>query len=197
VNRTYDFSPATVDVCSYGGFAAELAVRTCRSAPGAGARTGGAPGFLHFLTNNLRRDIEGRFRTTHENTLFGFSGGGTFCVYSLLANPEGFSGYICASSDPAAQDGALFRMERQYAASHHDMRAKLFLSAGEEELTDPHVAAYGLVSGTSRLAEVLSTRNYPSLDLHARIIPGEVHDTSGAAAAMHWGLTALWGHGDY
>jgi predicted alpha/beta superfamily hydrolase len=195
-NRLYDFTTQTRarDLCVFDGLADELAERACQPLVPTGAeiRTGGASGLLRFLTNDLRRAVESRFRTTREHTLFGYSGGGTFCVYALLTNPEGFAQYICSSPSLAGENGALFQMEERYAASHNDMRAKLFLSAGEDELISaPIISGLGVESSMSRMAEVLSVRNYPSLDLHAHVIPGEIHDGSGIASALSLGLRLL------
>jgi uncharacterized protein len=85
-------------------------------------------------------------------------------------------------------------MEERYAQTHRDLGATVFFGAGEKEMLDPNdiVAAWGVVSSTARMVEILRSRNYPSLKLHARIFPGESH-ASVAPLNLSWAC-ACCGH---
>lgn len=59
--------------------------------------SGGADGFLAFLTEELIPTIDNNFRTTGERILYGRSESGLFTLYALFEKPEPFSAYISAS----------------------------------------------------------------------------------------------------
>ena len=73
-------------------------------------------------------------------------------------------------------DQAIFRLEAAWAAQHDDLKANVLLSAGEREIRDP----FGIVTGTVRLAEQLSARRYPRLQLKTWIVPDASHVQAGA-----------------
>jgi predicted alpha/beta superfamily hydrolase len=123
--------------------------------------------------------------------LFGYSAGGAFVGYALFARPGAFAKYICGSPALYLSNGAIFKLEEQYAAEHDDLPADVFFGAGDAEITEPLIAGYGCVSSMAKMAETLSFRGYPSLRLTVKIFPGEIHQT-----AMHsvlvWGVRSLW-----
>jgi predicted alpha/beta superfamily hydrolase len=176
----------------FSGFfgAALLEQRLSTEAPD--MKRGNAAGFLKFLVDELRPVLARDYRMSNEHVLFGDSAGGSFCIYALLKRPEAFSRYVCGS--PALYMGGfeLFRMEERYAQMHRDLKAELFLGAGEAELTERDIVpAWGVVSSMARMAEILSQRNYPSLKLHVRVFPGETHGSAAALNLAH-GLQAVW-----
>jgi predicted alpha/beta superfamily hydrolase len=61
-----------------------------------------------------------------DNTLFGHSGGGLFCGYSVVTKPAAFNRYVCGSAPFDAGDFQVFRLEEQYAQRNKDMPAKVF-----------------------------------------------------------------------
>lgn len=66
--------------------------------PPADGSTGGAEGFLAFLREELKPDIEARFAIDRSNrTLFGHSYGGLFTLYALVNDPALFDHYVAAS----------------------------------------------------------------------------------------------------
>jgi uncharacterized protein len=136
---------------------------------------GGAPIFLEFLVDNVRPALLREYRMSEENILWGNSGGGMFCLYTILKRSAAFEHYICGSPSVNASDYELFKMEERYATSHQDLSASLFLGAGEKEALEDYMGAWGILSSTVRMGEVLSLRRYPSLNLAVRIFPGETH----------------------
>jgi len=200
--RAYDFSSTrNNDICSYQEPGGHLYEKQCKLvldwSKAAGEPSvdllGGAPKFLNFIIDDVRKQLASDYRMENDNTLFGFSAGGYFCTYALLTRPDGFDRYICGSPNLNIDAGIAFQLEEAYAKSHTDMKAKVFFSAGEDEITQGGVvSAAGLVSWMARMAEILKVRNYPSLELHARVFPGEIHDGSGARISLYWGLRTLW-----
>jgi predicted alpha/beta superfamily hydrolase len=196
--RSYEFSSSTVrGFTGFGGdlLDAQLAVagEKRKAAGEPPLEHGGAPQFLAFLVDDVRVALARDYRMGTDHTLFGDSAGGSFCTYALFARPEAFSRYICASPNLHTGDHEMFRMEERYAKAHKDLKATVFFSAGESEILDPNefVRAWGVVSATARMAEILSMRRYPSLKLHARILPGEDH-ASVPPLNLSWGLRTVW-----
>ena len=195
--RLYDFTPENLGY-QFEGYGSELANRELKEtddrylAAGMQIATkfGGAPAFLKFLIETARPALARKYRMANDNTLFGHSGGGTFCVYALLARPDGFSRYICGSPALAWGNYGLFKMEQEYSRMHKDLPAEVFFGAGDEEITDKD-QAYATVSSMTRMAEILTARHYPSLKLYAHIFPGEDHE-SVMALNLGWGLRTLW-----
>ncbi len=189
--RFYDFSSADRPLCSSTLPGAALFERECGSLARIGRKGGSAP-FLSFLVDRVRPEILKRYRGSNDHTLFGYSAGGNLCLYALLTRPDAFHKYICGSAAPNNANGALFEVEEAYARRHSDLKAKLFLSAGEGEIAQGGiVSAAGIASGTVRMAEILALRRYPSLRLDVRIFPGAVHDGPSRAQALYAGLRAF------
>ncbi len=172
--RTYDFIPAKEELGPLLG-----------AAPG----IGGAAGFLDFFVNQLRPMLAKEYRLDLDDQAYaGHSGGGQFGLYVLLNKPESFHKYIISS--PAAYQTWL-DMEARYHEKNKDLKAKVFLSAGEAEFAHPLWSASQVGSTVATMAERLTTRGYPSLELTVRIFAGEDHITVMPVAYTR-GIRALW-----
>ena len=152
---------------------------------------GGAAGFLDFFVNQLRPMLAKEYRLDLDDQGYaGHSGGGQFGLYVLLNKPESFHKYIISS--PAAYQTWL-DMEARYFEKHRDLKAKVFLSAGEEEFAHPIWSGSQIGSTVATMADRLMVRNYPSLELTVRIFPGEDH-LSVIPIAFTRGIRTLWGN---
>ncbi len=147
---------------------------------------GGAERFLDFLIDTVRPALASDYRLADDHCLSGYSAGGTFVAYSLFARPGGFTRYICGSGSL----DCVWPYEERYAAEHDDLPAHVFLAAGEGEPQD-HLG-WNNVSSIARLAELLSIRKYPSLELTLKIFPGETHKTM-LGPLFSWGVRSVWG----
>jgi hypothetical protein len=137
---------------------------------------GGSSIFLTFIVDTVRPALSREYRMSDDNILWGHSGGGQFCVHALLKRPDAFKHYICGSPCLYISDYELFKMEQRYAQTHQDLSASLFMGAGEGEAVEGQfIPAWGIVSSTARMAEVLHLRQHPSLKLDVRIFPRETH----------------------
>ncbi len=149
---------------------------------------GGAAGFLDFLVNQLRPLLAKEYRMDPtDHGYAGHSGGGQFGLYVLFNRPESFTKYLISS--PAANQPWL-DMEQAWFAQHKDLKARVFLSAGEAEAT--LYAAAQIASTVALVAERLAGRKYPSLELSVRVFPGEDHLTV-LPVAYTRGIRYLWG----
>ncbi len=198
MRRSFDFSPNTIR--GFEGFGGKLHRERQEAADkklkergeAVHPRLGGGPRFLSFVVHDVRRQLARDYRLADDHTLFGDSGGGLICAYALLAQPATFDRYICGSASLAAGDFEVFRLEQRYAQRHKDLQAKVFFGAGEAEaLQGGSVSSWGVLSSTTRIAEILKMRAYPSLKLDFRIFPGENH-SSVMPLNLAWGLRAVW-----
>jgi predicted alpha/beta superfamily hydrolase len=199
MRRNFDFSPS--EVAGFSGFGSkaheerERAGEVKRKAQGATPidRFGGAPRFLPFVSEQVRERLAQDYRMADDHTLFGHSGGGLFCAYTLVAQPKAFNRYICGSAPLAAGDFEVFRIEERYAQQHKDLPAATFFGVGEKEALDGNT--FGVFSSTARLTEILKTRAYPSLKLSFRAFEGEGH-VSVIPPLLSFGLRSVW-EGDF
>jgi predicted alpha/beta superfamily hydrolase len=104
---------------------------------GAEVRTGGAAKFLSALKTEVVPFIEKHFRASSERVFVGYSYGGLFGGYVLFHEPGLFQGYLLGSPSFWWDYGALFRDEKQYADTHKDLAARVFLSYGSLEDSRP------------------------------------------------------------
>lgn len=129
--------------------------------------TGEAANFLAFLKEELIPLIETNYRAdTSQRMLMGSSFGGLFALYTLLTEPELFSGYVAASPAVSFGNRTIFKQEAEYADQHQDLPLKLYLSVGELEPLAPPVKAF---------INIINERGYRGLTMKTQIIAGERH----------------------
>ena len=147
--------------------------------------------FLSFLVDQVRPELAKKYRMSDDHGLFGHSGGGMFTGYALFARPGAFSKYIIGSPSINASDRAVFRLEEEYAKNHNDLDVSVFFGAGDREIDNPFLAAWGIVSSPVLLAETLHLRQYPSLKVTTRIFSGKNHLTVVPDIIIE-GIQTLW-----
>jgi predicted alpha/beta superfamily hydrolase len=188
--RTYDFCPD--EDYLFGGPAGEY-VRANSPPEWLMNKGGGAARFLDFLIDDVRPTLMSEYRMdSADHGIVGYSGGGTFVGYALFARPGGFSRYLCGSPGLYHSNYSIFELEKRYAEEHNDLRAHVFLGAGEAEITEPFINGLGLVSSMVKMAETLSFRGYPSLRLGVKVFSGESHGTT-FPSFLSWGVRFVWG----
>ena len=196
-----------------GGFFEALAKRHRDLIPSDGGGFGKAvvipptpPGgkeFLRFIAEELKPHLSARYSINEsDSTYIGTSVGGLMGAWASLNEPEIFQRYILASPSLSWNDEEIWQWEAEYAKSHRDLAAKIFVSAGS--LESPEHARNSAVhlaknnpflrkqvesmivwcdaNGWPRVtelprefAEKLQSRNYPSLKVHHHIMPDETH----------------------
>ena len=113
------------------------------------------------------------------------SAGGAFACYTLFTKPDTFTDYIIVSPGLLGDD--MFEREAAWNRGGHELKARVFLSAGEAEAEDP----LQIFSQTARLSELLRWRRYPGLMLHTWFIPATHVQPAGPSISR--GLGALLG----
>ncbi len=131
---------------------------------------GGGPKFMQFIEQEVIPFVEKTYPVTHNRAIYGYSYGGLFTSYALTTKPELFKTIMIGSPSLFADDAVVLRrFELDYARTHKDLPVAVWLSVGEKD--------ENLVDDTKKLADVLKSRKYPSLQLRNDVIPGVNHLT--------------------
>lgn len=144
--------------------------------------------FLDFLAGSLRRELGGKYRMSDDHALYGFSGGSAYAAYCMTTRPEAFQRYIMGSG----MDERALSAEIAFAESHDDLPVRAFIACGDDEMNDPYMHDFHVLSRTTRFVESLRGRNYPSLKLGAKIYTNETHMTV-PARVIDGGLRFIYG----
>jgi predicted alpha/beta superfamily hydrolase len=141
-------------------------------------KTGGSAKFLEFIEKEVFPFMESNYRVSATGRgLGGYSYGGLFSLYVLFKQPELFSLYYAGSPSIKYDKGVLYTYEKEYASTHKDLNAKLFMSAGGAEDSI-------MIANVNVLAAQLKSRNYPGLVVETHVFPGETHQTCVPSALM-------------
>lgn len=159
--------------------------RSNESRLGHDVRSGGADAFLDILNMEIIPWVDGRWPTSGDRGLAGYSLSGLFATHVLLTAPESFDHYLIGSPSLWWDGRVMFEREEAYAGRADDLPAHVFLSVGTEE-------GRFMLANAVRLAETLISRDYESLELEWQILQGETH-VSGIPVAISRGLRALYG----
>jgi predicted alpha/beta superfamily hydrolase len=152
--------------------------------------TGGAEKFLGFIGDELIPELERRYRVRPYRILIGHSYGGLFTLYSLLNRPELFDSYIAISPSLFWNDRALVNATGPFLASHRELRANLFLTAGDED-TDLLGSCWQL-AGELELSVPYQEQNKPRLlRWEFRHLRGETHGST-PMLSVYEGLEATF-----
>lgn len=142
---------------------------------------GGGAAYADYVRTQVLPFVDGRFRTDAKRRVYmGHSYGALLGAQILFTEPTTFSHYILGSPSLWYDKGHMFGVEAEYARTHKDLPADVFLYIGAFETVKPGDARYtdtDMVGDTARFERVLKARNYPGLVLAAEVIEGEDHLT--------------------
>jgi predicted alpha/beta superfamily hydrolase len=131
--------------------------------------SGGAEAFLRFIREDLIPFVGSEYRADPTDRCFeGSSLGGIFGLYALLRHPDTFHRYIIGSPWMDSDDPQMIKFETEYATTHSDLPATVFIGAGSLE---PDF----VVNNILKLKKAFENRNYPNLQLHTHIFEKETH----------------------
>ena len=189
--RIYEFSPPGWNRQDTFGQAVE---GFCKRFKSPEARcTGGSGKFLTAIATEMIPLLAAKFPIdTTQLGLFGISAGGFFASWAIFQPNTPFKKYIISSPAMAYGRGEVFRQEAEYAKTHKDLAVGIYLASGGLEAADPQLEGVGeIVSGTSHLAGVLASRQYPGLKLTIESHPGMGH-TDVVGTSVVRGLRTLY-----
>jgi uncharacterized protein len=143
----------------------------------------GASNFFDFIHLELLPYLETHFRADpHDRSLVGISFGGVFGLYTLFCHPGIFQRYLVSSPSLAWGHRVTEQFEKDYDASHTDMKARLYLSSGTWEKS--------LVADMQNFYDLLYSRRYPALKMNLSLEEGG--HLSSQAGALTRGLIYLY-----
>lgn len=136
----------------------------------------GAPVFLKVLEQEIVPFVDAHFRTnTAERALGGHSLGGLFTTYALFHSTL-FQKFWIGSPSLRWDHSVCFRYEAEYAATHHDLNARVIqVVGGQESKTfnrDPLL----------EMMHAVQARHYPHLVWKTVVFPNEDHGALPLAA---------------
>jgi hypothetical protein len=172
--RTRDLTPTNVPSSDtyWAGVFSKFAGRQLE------VKTGGAAKFLECIEKEVFPFMESNYRVSATGRgLGGYSYGGLFSLYVLFKRPELFSLYYAGSPSIKYDKGVLYTYEKDYADTHNDLNATLFMTAGGAEDSV-------MIANVNIMAAQLKARNYPGLKVETTVFPDETHMSCVPAAWM-------------
>ena len=172
--RTRDLTPTNVPSSDtyWAGLFSKFAGRQVE------VTTGGSAKFLECIEKEVFPFVESNYRVSSTGRgLGGYSYGGLFSLYVLFKQPELFNIYYAGSPSIKYDKSILYTYEKEYAATHNDLNAMLFMTAGCAEDSV-------MIVNVNKMAAQLESRNYHGLKVETHIFPDETHMSCVPAAWM-------------
>ncbi|MCA9734982.1 MAG: hypothetical protein H6696_14800 [Deferribacteres bacterium] len=139
----------------------------------------GAQKFITFFNDELIPEIESRYRVDNSNrTLFGWSAGATFALYTLFSQPQLFHNYLIGGNGPVTDD-PLDRLERAYFENSKNLQAKVYAGIGIYDKYYPRLKNF---------IERIENRGYEGLQFKFETISTFTHSYEAGVALMAKGL---------
>lgn len=131
-------------------------------------KSGNATAFALFLKNELKAEIEKKFRTLPYSILTGHSVGGLFTVNTLLKSPSFFEAYIAISPALWINDKLIVQEADSILKSSLEMDKELYISLADET----QMGVYDFV-------DVLDFHSPPKFKFKFEQYPKESHNSVG------------------
>jgi predicted alpha/beta superfamily hydrolase len=147
VDRNRDFSPVHVDKIP---------------------TSGGADKFLGFLSEELTKYIDKKYRTSGFSILAGHSFGGLFTIYTMLNDPSLFNAYIAISPYLQYADEQIISEAEQLLQSGDKLAGSLYMTIGDEP---------GYFPVLQKFSDLLTAKTGNSIDFSYVKMENEDHTT--------------------
>ena len=140
--------------------------------------SGGAPAFLQMIKQEIIPYVDSTYRTDKKNNaLTGGSSAGLFVLYTMFQQPSPFNRFIANSPSVFYDNLLMSKIEKEYAAKTHELKAKLFLSSGSyEEDNDPPFY--------KNFVAQLKASNYNGLEMESIVVDKTGHSSAGFYALI-------------
>lgn len=145
--------------------------------PGRAVQHGEAEGYRRFINADVFPLIARHYRADMSRKIFaGHSYGSLLGLHILFTEPSMFDQYILGSPSMWYGKRVMFEREKTYAATHKDMKAKVYFAAGG--LESPRFGkSVDMVADMTQLERLLKSRRYPGLRVQSRVFEDEDHLT--------------------
>jgi predicted alpha/beta superfamily hydrolase len=153
-----------------------------RNRPG----SGGAPKFRKFLQEELIPYIDDEFRTIPDDrTIYGYSLGGLFALYSIFTEPDLFNRYIIGSPHLAWDNFRIFSVQEEAFNSIGDINASMFISVGSEQSPETYF------DPIDKMVTLFEEKGYENLNLYTKVFDGGTHVVC-PPEALTYGLVSVF-----
>lgn len=159
VNRTRDYTPTKSLTGGYG--------------PEYQKHSGGGEKFRGFIREELLPFIASNYRVTQERTFVGHSYGGLFGAWVLFTTPELFQQYILVSPSLWYDGHLMFRIAKEFAATHAELPAKLYLTVGSREFSSQG----SMITDLQNFAAQIESRKFKGLEMRTHVFDDETHNS--------------------
>lgn len=141
---------------------------------------GEGPAYQTYLKTRAIPFIEDRFRADPtRRVLLGHSYGGLLGAQILFTDPGLFQAYVLGSPSFWFDRRHILTMEADYARTHRDLPADVFMYIGAWEVPggDSRNAPVDMVGDLRTMERVLTSRAYPGLRVRSTVLEDEDHLT--------------------
>ena len=147
----------------------------------AGSVHGGGAAYQTYLKTQALPFVEQKFRTDPtRRVLLGHSYGGLLGAQIMFTDPAMFSGYVLGSPSFWYDKRHMMKMEADYARTHRDLPAEVFMYVGAFEGPGPtarHANETDMVGDMRTMGRLLKSRAYPGLNIQSTVLENEDHLT--------------------
>ncbi|WP_426102754.1 alpha/beta hydrolase [Massilia sp. TSP1-1-2] len=142
--------------------------------PGRTPQFGKAEAYRRFIATDVFPLIAQRYRSDMARKVFvGHSYGSLLGLQVLFTEPSMFDQYILGSPSLWYGKRVMFEREKAFAASHKELKARLYFGVGSLE-TGPEE---NMVADLKQFQALLKARHYPGLQIESRVFADEDHLT--------------------
>ena len=142
---------------------------------------GGGAAYQTYLKTQALPFVDQKFRTDPaRRVLLGHSYGALLGSQIMFTDPAMFSGYVLGSPSFWFDKRHMMKMEADYARSHRDLPAEVFMYVGGFEGPGPtarHANETDMVGDMRTMERVLKSRAYPGLSVQSTVLADEDHLT--------------------
>jgi len=148
--------------------------------PGRKPAFGEAEGYRRFLENEVLPLVKAQYRVDMARSVFvGHSYGSLLGTHILLTQPSMFAKYVISSPSLWFNKGLMFTREKEYAATHRELKADIFFSAGGFEAVKRGDPRYNddtdMVADVRRFDAILRSRHYAGLHTQLHVFENKDH----------------------
>lgn len=142
---------------------------------------GGGPAYQTYLKTQALPFVESRFRADPaRRVLLGHSYGGLLGAQILFTDPGLFHAYVLGSPSFWYDKRHIMGMEADYARTHRDLPADVFMYIGGWEVPGPdrrNTSGADMVADVRTMERTLKSRAYPGLTVGSTVLEDEDHLT--------------------
>ncbi len=142
---------------------------------------GGGAAYQTYLKEQALPYVDAKFRTDpSQRIMLGHSYGALLGAQIMFTDPAMFSGYVLGSPSFWYDKRHIMTMEANYARTHTDLPANVFMYMGGFETRGPtprHMRDGDMVRDMHAMEQVLKSRDYPNLRVQSTVLDNEDHLT--------------------